>query len=57
MYIVISFNSFKGIHAFKERLPRSSGRSVKLYDPIGHVARDIASNVNLLCFDEFQVST
>ncbi|XP_019858266.1 PREDICTED: lactation elevated protein 1-like, partial [Amphimedon queenslandica] len=45
------------IHSFKQLLPKSSsGGSGRLYDPIGHVASDIATNVRLLCFDEFQVT-
>ena len=46
-----------GIHQFKKALPRSSGREKPhAYDPIAPVARDIASNSHLLCFDEFQVT-
>ena len=48
-----------GIHRFKQELltgltgPRPSSRHP--YDPITPVAHDIASSVDLLCFDEFQV--
>ena len=46
-----------GIHYFKKQLPRSTGREKPhAYDPIGPVARDIASEAHLLCFDEFQVT-
>ena len=45
-----------GIHQFKKSLPRSSGRErPHAYDPIAPVARDVASDSHLLCFDEFQV--
>ena len=37
-------------------MPARLNRS-RSYDPIGPVARDIASHTHLLCFDEFQVST
>ena len=36
-------------------MPARLNRS-RSYDPIGPVARDIASHTHLLCFDEFQVS-
>lgn len=46
-----------GIHYFKKQLPRSTGREKPhAYDPIGPVARDIANEAHLLCFDEFQVT-
>ena len=48
---------YPGIHYFKKQLPRSTGREKPhAYDPIGPVARDIASEAHLLCFDEFQVT-
>ena len=44
------------IHNFKKNLPRASGNErPHAYDPIGPVAHDIAGDVHLLCFDEFQV--
>ena len=53
--IIISI--IAGIHQFKKALPRSSGREKPhAYDPIAPVARDIASDSHLLCFDEFQVT-
>ena len=45
-----------GIHEFKQSLPQATGKDKPhAYDPIGPVARDIAAETNLLCFDEFQV--
>ncbi|CAI8005698.1 AFG1-like ATPase [Geodia barretti] len=58
----VHFNSFMldihdRIHQFKKALPRSSGRErPHAYDPIAPVARDVASDSHLLCFDEFQVT-
>jgi protein AFG1 len=58
----VHFNSFTldihdRIHQFKKALPRSSGREKPhAYDPIAPVARDVASDSHLLCFDEFQVT-
>lgn len=58
----LHFNEFMlgvhdGIHKFKLRLPKPSGKEKPhAYDPIGPVAEDIASEVHLLCFDEFQVT-
>ncbi|KAI0057554.1 AFG1-like ATPase [Artomyces pyxidatus] len=40
----------KRIHAAKARLPSGGG------DPIAPVARDIAEEASVLCFDEFQVT-
>lgn len=52
MYIYM----YTEIHQFKKDLPRSSAREKPhAYDPIAPVARDVASNAHLLCFDEFQV--
>ena len=53
----ISSSSCTGIHEFKKNLPKIYGSSKKSrsYDPIGPVARQIADQVHLLCFDEFQV--
>lgn len=53
-WIVLS----SGIHDFKAKLPARSAQREKphAYDPIGPVARVIADNAHLLCFDEFQVT-
>ncbi|TFK94199.1 AFG1-like ATPase [Polyporus arcularius HHB13444] len=40
----------KRVHAMKAKLGHSGG------DPIPHVARDLASEAYVLCFDEFQVT-
>ena len=56
VYYVTTY-PYPGIHYFKKQLPRSTGREKPhAYDPIGPVARDIASEAHLLCFDEFQVT-
>lgn len=51
----VHFHSFmidvhKRIHAAKRRLGLNGG------DPIAPVARDLADEAYVLCFDEFQVS-
>ena len=44
------------IHEFKKTVPRQYNvRKYDPYDPIPPVARDIADQSWLLCFDEFQV--
>ncbi len=35
--------------------PKRRGKA-QIYDPIGPVARDVAQESHLLCFDEFQVT-
>ena len=52
----LSLSLIKGSILSRSHYPSSVGGSVRLYDPIGHVASDIATNVRLLCFDKFQVS-
>jgi len=45
-----------GIHRFKDHVPRKQCGKVQIYDPISPVARDVAEESHLLCFDEFQVT-
>nr|XP_002127455.1 uncharacterized protein LOC100177386 isoform X1 [Ciona intestinalis] len=57
----IHFNSFMldvhaRIHKLKKGLARNLGTKPQPYDPIGPVAREISSEISLLCFDEFQVT-
>jgi predicted ATPase len=58
----VHFHAFMGdvhkrIHAVKQSTVSTfaTGTKPKVYDPIPPVARDIASEAWLLCFDEFQV--
>lgn len=44
------------LHKFKLTLPPSHISDRKCYDPIAPIARDIAADTFLLCFDEFQVT-
>jgi len=44
------------IHAFKKTLPPSHVKEKRSYDPIPVVAKHIATETSLLCFDEFQVT-
>lgn len=59
----VHFNAFmldvhNRIHQFKLQLPPRSTQKEKphAYDPIGPVAKVIANEAHLLCFDEFQVT-
>ena len=45
-----------GIHRFKDHVPPRQRGKIQNYDPIGPVAREVAEESHLLCFDEFQVT-